>query len=172
MTTVAGRNFSGTGTLSVVAVQHKSVGPVDFAGSGGLVASLGGADVLRWRFTDPSTGEQWTVPINPNQMSSPHRGKQMVYAHGTHIGEHRIRAVQTPGEIVHWEFGGVIRTKRHHDDLHYWAEKEHEVEISDHLGRTFEVIIEEFRPEDRTPRAEVPWRMTYTMRAMILRRVS
>ena len=45
------------------------------------------------------------------------------------------------------------------------------VDVTDHLGRTFRVVIEEFNPTDRRPTPRVSWRLRYTMKALILERV-
>jgi hypothetical protein len=174
--------FGGDGVLSVQAVAHKQVStPVQFSGEGTLIADTKQRPIKRWKFTDRHESESWTMPVNPNTMTSPWEVKNMVYAHGERIGLERIRAVQLPSEIVRWEFGGVIYTKEHHDELLRWTKKQHEVQVSDHLGRTFEVVLQNYAPEDRTVKqwpegASLShwrrWRMRYTMTALILRRVS
>lgn len=127
----------------------------------------------RWVLSDPATAETWTMPINPDSMTSPWQGKTLKNASANRAGLHRPRTfMSTPSTPVTWEWSGVIRSKQHHDDLLYWAQKDYEVQVTDHLGRTWEVAMNQFIPEDRKPMANVPWRLRYTMKVFILRRVS
>jgi len=128
--------------------------------------------VVRWVLTHPATSETWTMPINPNQADSPFQKKEVKTAHGTRAGLDRIRLFQTASAPTEWNFGGVIRTKSHYDDLVHWAKKTDEVRVSDHLGRTFEVIIKQFAPVDRPPTGSTPWRLTYKMTCLVLRRIA
>lgn len=128
---------------------------------------------VRWTFTDMDTGESYTVPINPNNSSDPEGpARNLTYAYGVAAGQERVRTIERPPDINTWQFGGVIYTKEHYDALASWARKTGLVHISDHLGRTFEVIMQTFEPTDRRPRPNRMWNLTYTMRAMVLRRVS
>ncbi|NUS01910.1 MAG: hypothetical protein HOV97_05025 [Nonomuraea sp.] len=130
----------------------------------------------RWTFTDPVGGTSWTTPINPNQASSPFptRSLQLAPSNWADVGRglQRLRVFEAPPQPVEWQFGGVLRTKEHHDALRSWAKKSNEIRVSDHLGRTFEVIIKSFRPVERRPTPTVSWRMTYTVTALVLRRVA
>jgi hypothetical protein len=126
----------------------------------------------RWVLTHVGTGATWTMPINPNTMSSPHQDRSIQTSYGTRAGTERLRGFVTPTEAKEWTFGGVIRTKEHYDTLEAWAKLSGHVRITDHLGRTFEVLISEFTPEDRRPSKNVAWRMTYQMKTLLLRRVA
>lgn len=128
----------------------------------------------RWTFVDTVADETWTVPINPKSATSPFPAKVITTAQGADLdsrGIHRTRMFQAPSAPVPWEFGGLIRSKAHHDELHRWAEKDNEVQITDHLGRTFEVLIRQFEPVEQRPTKSNDWRMTYTMRVLVLRRI-
>lgn len=126
----------------------------------------------RWVLTEVSTGATWTMPINPDQMSSPHQDRAINTAFGTRKGHDRLRTFVTPSPAKEWSWGGVIRTKAHYDALEEWAKKPGKVRVTDHLGRTFEVMIQAFQPEDRDPTARVTWRLRYQMSTLLLRRVS
>lgn len=128
----------------------------------------------RWSLRDPATGETWVMPLSPDSMSSPHATRRLdtipsIVQGG---GRMRLRTFMTPESAVEWEWGGVIRTQAHHNALEAWARKEGEVHVSDHLGRTWAVLITSFQPTDRRPTPSTPWRLRYTMSALILRRVS
>ena len=130
----------------------------------------------RWTFVDSVANESYTVPINPNEAGSPFptRALKSAQANWADVsrGLQRLRVFESPPEPVDWSFSGVIRTQEHHDALLRWANKNNEVSVSDHLGRTFEVIIKAFRPVERRPTPNVSWRMTYTVQALVLRRVA
>jgi hypothetical protein len=128
--------------------------------------------VIRWTLTDPATSESWTMPINPNAMTSPQTAKTLRHAYGIRRGVDRVRTFKTPNPAVQWEWSGVIRSKEHYDDYVYWASKTGEVHVTDHLGRTWEVFMASFEPEDRQPMANVPWRLRYKVRALLIGRVT
>lgn len=128
---------------------------------------------LRWKFVDPATGDEWTHPINPNTMSAPPLSvKTLRTGSGSRRGVDRLRGFRAPAPAQDWQFGGVIRTREHHDALHEWAKKDRLIEVHDHLGRVFEVVITGFTPSDRQPTARTPWRLTYQMRTLMLRRTA
>lgn len=121
--------------------------------------------VLRWVFDDTASSDIWTVPINPNKMTDPEARDRAF----SHIAG---RTFEDPGTAVEWEFEGVIQTQAHHDELERWAKKSTPVEITDHLGRTWQVLLKSFKPEERRPTMRKPWRFTYSMKSLILRRVA
>lgn len=127
---------------------------------------------VRWVFTEVDTGATYTVPINPDSMSSPYHERQMQTSYGSRAGGNRLRTTELPPAAKEWEFGGAIRTKAHHDALAEWADKSGLVNVTDHLGRTFQVIFQAFEATDRSPTPSTPWRLRYTMSALVLRRLA
>lgn len=133
--------------------------------------------VQRWIFEDLEAGETYTHPINPREAGSPFAARTLTFAQTSawsdvDHGLQRTRAFEAPAAPADWSFGGVIRTQEHHDALLAWSKKSNEVRVSDHLGRTFEVIIRSFRPVERRATPATPWRMTYTMQVLVLRRLA
>lgn len=131
----------------------------------------------RWKLEDLVADETYLFPINPNAASSPFPGRELAFAQGaawvdTDAGLQRTRVFESPPAPAEWEFSGVLRTKEQHDELLRWSKKSNEVRVSDHLGRTFEVIIRSFRPLERRPTPDNQWRMTYTVNALVLGRVA
>lgn len=122
----------------------------------------------RWTFYDAETDETYTVPINPDAMTSPFGERGMRFARSHVSGDTRIRTFVDPPPQVNWEFSGPIRTKAHHDALDAWAQKTVPIEITDHLGRTFRVVISSFEPTDRKPTRTVTWRLRYVMKTIVL----
>ena len=131
------------------------------------------ADVRRWTFRDVETGEVWTMPINPNTMSSPEQTRDLRTARGTRRLQNRVRTIARPPAITEWSFGGVIYTKEHYDTLAAWARRSGVIEITDHTGRSWQVMMRSFQPKDRAPRGpNRMWRFTYSMNVVILRKVA
>ena len=125
----------------------------------------------RWVLTEVATGATWTMPINPDSMTSPFPDRELTHARGVAGQLTQVRSVVAPPRPVEWEWSGVIRTQAHYDDLAVWAQKPGKVRVTDHLGRTFEVMLRAFEPEDRPPTKTTPWRLRYSMKALLLRRI-
>lgn len=119
---------------------------------------------VRWTFTDPVTSDTYTVPINPNAMTSPFKktSKQVLPASPVNG---RVRALSTP-QPIEWQFSGVIRIQAHYDALLTWVSKPYPVSITDHLGRTFPVLLTSFDPQDQ--RANLATKWTYTVKGYVL----
>lgn len=166
-------------TTSATATQTITVSAIDTPGSigGGGVPTpptnvQSSTGVKKWVFQDPVTSDVYHFAINPNQMNSPFVARNIQMAHGTHAGPQRIRAIDLPATSpATWTFSGVIRAKEHHDALRSWAKKNRVIRITDHLGRTFEVIVASFNPTDRTPTPTVPWRGNFDMSCLVLREI-
>lgn len=125
----------------------------------------------RWTLKDTTTDEVWEMPINPDSMTSPEPDRQLSFGQGFRKNT-RLRTYARPSEAKEWEWSGVIRTQAHHDTLHEWALRGVPVEVSDHLGRTYRVVIAKFDVTDRRPTKTVSWRLRYTMSVRIVRRVT
>lgn len=128
----------------------------------------------RWTFEDAAAAETWTMPINPNSASSPFPARNISTVAGADpsAGLGRTRMFEQPPTLASWQFGGLLRTKAHHDELVRWVKKSGEVLVTDHLGRTFAVLLQSLAVTDQRPRAGNDWRMTYDVTALVLRRVS
>ena len=125
--------------------------------------------VVRWRLEEMATGETYTVEFNPNTATT-HRGPRNIeFTPGL---DGVPRGIKTPSEPTPWTRGGVVMTKAHHDALERWGKKKGKVRVSDHAGRTFEVMMKGARITDRRQTASNPWRFTYEMDCLILRRVA
>lgn len=130
---------------------------------------VGAVVITRWRLEDRKTGESVTLPYNPNKMDSPYIGKTFnSFGTGSTWGAERLRLIQTPTPAKDWSFGGVILAKAHYDLLLAWQVRRANVRVTDHLGRSFSVIISKFDPIERLPTATKPWRADYTMNCLIL----
>ena len=125
-----------------------------------------------WTFHDPVTLETWTLPINPNAMTSPHRPKSFVHARGSRVNQNEARSWLLPPEAWEWQFEGVFRTEEQHDAFLDWAQRPYPIEITDHLGHGRLVVFSRFAPEERQPTAATPWRFRYRTTVLILQELT
>lgn len=126
----------------------------------------------RWKLVDTETGDSWVMPMNPRTMTAPPNVRTIRTGYGVASGVNRLRSFETPAVAQPWEWTGYIRSQDHHDTLRKWALKSGVIEVHDHLGRVFEVAITDFVPTDRRPTVRTPWRLTYTMKTLLLRRTA
>lgn len=126
-------------------------------------------NVVRWRFQDMLTNEVHTVEINPNQMGNFVFPKAFDF--GSYAGG-RMLGVRQNRQPLDWPFSGVVRTETHHDALIDWQRRPGKVRITDHLGRTFEAMIQSLDLKDRRPTGDNTWRFTYTFNCLLLRRIT
>lgn len=126
-------------------------------------------NVVRWKLQSLETGEIYTVEINPNQASS------YIFAKSFEFAKHddaRMRGVQASRAPQDWSFGGVVRSKSYHDALIGWERRPGKIRVTDHLGRTFEVMVRSLDLLDRRPSGDDTWRFTYTFNFLMLRRIT
>lgn len=123
--------------------------------------------VQRWQFRDIKTGETYTVPLNPNEMTSPFPPRQFAYK-GTTAGPNGGSAVtyEAWAGTQEWTFGGAILDEQHYKDLLAWSYRQNKVQITDHYGRVFTVVFTQF---DAVPKRSYQhyWHHTYTMHATV-----
>lgn len=125
------------------------------------------AGIVRWQFVDPTNATTYKLHINPNAMSTPWLSRQTQTMVQSGPGG-TILALQAPPIPSEWTFGGVIRSEDHYDALLLWSQKDYPIQVIDHYTRPWSVLITAFEPEDRKPLPLVPWRLKYTMRALML----
>lgn len=122
-----------------------------------------------WVLSDPVTAATWTMPINPDKMTSPHPRKTLQHVRGT---DGKARSTAGRKQAVEWSWEGVIRSQAHYDALLEWAQKPYPIEVTDHFGHTWSVVIQAFLPVDRRPNPRTPIRLRYTMQTLNLGRVA
>lgn len=126
----------------------------------------------RWKFYDPVLDETWTMPINPDSMTNPIKVKGFAFGRNVRSGG-RFTTVRQVPRPVEWEFGGVIRTKAHHDALDEWVGRRRIIQVTDHVHRTYEVMLTGFEVTERAPtKSGVRWRLRYSMKALLLRQLA
>lgn len=122
--------------------------------------------VLRWVFHDPSVPETYTVPLNPNAMSSPFREKKIEVQVTTAVDGQSLLTEGNPAP-KDWQWSGTLLTEAHYKALLKWSQKNVRTYITDHYGRRLTVYWRGFDPEPRRSGA-YPWRHQYTVRCIVI----
>lgn len=123
--------------------------------------------VRRWKFTD-TYGDRgsWTVPQNPNRMSSPFPRRNVTGGTTTAV-DGQVILFEGNTEPAQWEFGGSIRSKEHYEGLREWVYGlRRRITITDHFGRDIECVLQQFDPVPKRSVA-VYWRHDYMIRAVV-----
>lgn len=127
---------------------------------------------LRWILTEEATDESWNMPINPNKMDALPRAKQLTHAYPSRNNQDRWRTFKSPPTPKTISWSGRIRTQAHYEALDEWGKKPGVVIVTDHLNRTWRVMMIAFRPDRKAGRRTTDYRMGYTMQVQWLERVS
>lgn len=120
--------------------------------------------VVRWVFHDPKLNETWTVPKNPDAMTSPYPTRKYVY-NSTTAGPAGVSvANEAHADPTQWQFSGLVTDQNHFDSLVKWSRKQNRFSIIDHFGRALIVSIDKI---DMVPRRVNPmfgryWTHTYS----------
>lgn len=134
--------------------------------------------VVRWQFLDTKTRASVVLPLNPREMSSPTSARNVTFGwterdtNGlTGVGRPRLfdSGQTTPTE---WTFTGRLVDQAHYDLLYQWTKSCRVLRVTDHLDRTFEIIIQKFDPQEKLPSASNPWRADYTLSCLLLKEVT
>ena len=138
---------------------------------------IGYGTIHRWKFQDPALNNvwlppdrlwewEWTVPINPREMSSPFPEKN-VSVRQTSALDGRALLFEGSTPPANWTFSGAILDAEHYKRLQLWSEKRNRIRITDHFGRTIVCYLLQFDPEPvRAPGRY--WRHNYSMSALVL----
>jgi len=123
--------------------------------------------VRRWILKDPLAGGlgSYTVPINPEKMTSPHAPREVTIEYTTarsgqaHIWEGAARGHQ-------WSFSGTTMTQAHYETLRMFAALQRRFWLTDHRGRAWVVSFQsvDFKPVGHPP---LDWVWEYTIQATI-----
>lgn len=132
--------------------------------------------VQRWHFHDPAYNNvwlpaedqwlhDWTVPLNPREMSSPFPERQ-ISTRFTVSSLGRALLFEGAAQPPTWTFSGAILDYEHYERLLEWSDKPNVLRVTDHFGRTVRGIIQKFDPVPKRGGNRY-WRHEYTM-TMIL----
>jgi hypothetical protein len=71
-----------------------------------------------------------------------------------------------PDEINRFNFSGIIYTELEYINLFSWANRTNIIELTDDIGRIFEVYVVSFSTE-RIRSRKFPWKHSYNMETMV-----
>lgn len=125
--------------------------------------------VQRWVFTNPSTGETYTVPRNPDAMTSPFPSRTINAKHSTAITGQVLLTEGAPQLAANWQFSGTMADSRHYEKLRHWVNDiNNRVQITDHYGRVIDCVLLNFDPKPKRDMHRY-WSHTYTITALVIR---
>lgn len=116
----------------------------------------------RWVFHDQLTGENWTVPLNPNAMTNPYPQRKYTYATTSAGHQGAIITNEAHPDPTQWQFSGDILDRAHFDKLLEWSRKRNRISITDHYRRIFVGTMDQFAPIPKRAYGKY-WRHTYTV---------
>lgn len=124
------------------------------------------ADLQRWTFYDTVTTETYTFEINPNDGGTPAYVKHVTYVNTT-APDGKALMFEGAREAQVLEFAGTILYETQMTAMRTWWDKEHQLLLTDDLGRQFHIIITDFTPK-RVRNAQRPWKHTFTVKATVI----
>lgn len=122
--------------------------------------------VVKWNFTDLSTSDTQDFLINPNEGGEVELAKNL----------NTQATVAVDGKTVIFEgapvvpvisFSGTILDEDQYDMFRSWFFVNHQLQLTNDLGETLVIYITKFSPK-RVRSSTVPWKMTYTVEALIM----
>lgn len=122
----------------------------------------------RWTLYDPIEDVTVVLPLNPSEAQIPARKKVFTNTPTTApAGEGRTLIFQGPDEVGEHRWEGIILEQSHLELLDEWAAKNHQIRLTDDLGRQFWFVIKTFEAT-RVKRNSHPWAHTYVLTGIAL----
>jgi hypothetical protein len=121
---------------------------------------------IAWMFRDYIEGTTLFMAINPNEGASPEYMKGLSQQTTT-APDGRVLVFEGAPQPQKFDFSGVILEQAHYEFLYNAWKKRHPIEITDDLGRVFQVYFESFSPK-REVSGSLPWRHTYSATTVIV----
>lgn len=122
--------------------------------------------VVKWIFDDPVTAEQYIFSVNPNAGGDPQYKKNVVQQSTVAPGGLTLlsEGADTPLTL---SWSGTIIDQAQHQVFITWFNKRYQIQLTDDLGRVFQVYITTYSPQ-RQRAANLAYKNTYTMEAMVV----
>ena len=122
--------------------------------------------VVRWIFDDPVTLASYTVPVNPNRGGTPTFNKNLQFTN-TAGPNGNVLVFEGRDEVKQMQVSGTILDQAHLDTLQAWAEKRYQLQVTDDLGRVFNIYITGFDAHSVRARSH-PYQHEYTLTYIIV----
>lgn len=124
------------------------------------------ASVTRWTFEDLTTSETYIFPINPVDATIPSITKTLVYSN-TSAPNGKAIAFEGRDEVQKGSFTGKILSEQQYNDFETWANKRHQLIMTDDLGRAYSIYITDISFK-RLRRSSNFWLHDYTVNFIIV----
>jgi len=135
---------------------------------------------VAWQFYDPIGDESYSFPVNPNaDTSNIGVNKNITYsvASAAYSGDNGATPADIPytnvsvildsvDEVKSFNFSGILYSAEEYFWLMYWSTRNNYVELTDDIGRTFEVYVTSFKTE-RVRSRKFPWKHSYSMETVV-----
>lgn len=122
--------------------------------------------VVKWKFDDPVTLEQYTFEISPNEHEAPTRRKKMAVEE-TSAPDGRTILFEGRREVAKTTWSGVLLSQEQFDEFDVWFEKPYQIKVTDDRGVEYWVYLESWEPTRQRAR-HYPWKHQYRMTAYVL----
>jgi hypothetical protein len=122
--------------------------------------------LVRWKFEDTETADEYTFEVNPSEGGSKQYDKRMTFQTTT-ASDGKTLVFEGQPEIKTLSFSGTILTQAQYDQMIFWFQKKNPILITDDLGRETLIYIKTFRPE-RQRAIHYPWKHSYSVEAIVL----
>ena len=118
----------------------------------------------RWKLETLDASASYVFAMNPNAMAPPHPADAVTFAY-TRNGYIGIR---TPAVPVSWQFSGILREQAQYDALVLWVTTHRtKVRLTTDLNERLVVRLSGLSADRQASGRNVPWRHTYTMKALV-----
>lgn len=122
-----------------------------------------------WKFFDPITSETFIFPNNPKEMSSPHPQNTVSFASRGVNG--RMPGISAPKSPTRWSVTGKSRSEDFLNTLIDLKSRPYPIHITDHLNRTWEVVLLGIGIDELRPSQVHSTRFNYDIQCLVLGRV-
>ncbi len=122
--------------------------------------------VVRWTFFDPTDASTAVFEMNPSDGGNEDR-KHTIGTSSRRAPGKKTVVVGNANGIREFKFSGTILTETMYNLFDLWFNKDHPIELTDDLGRTFSIYITEFVPK-RVHKPYNPWFHTYDVTGILL----
>lgn len=117
--------------------------------------------VTRWTFDDEVDDESYTFAVNPREVNSPGVEKSILYT-ATAAPDGKVVLAQGRPVPTVITASGVLHTEAEYNAFVTWANKQHQVKLTDDIDREMWVYITKFAAQ-RIRSAIIPWKHSYEL---------
>lgn len=125
--------------------------------------------VQRWTLATLDNSSSYVFEINPNAQTSPLPAPKIDWSYINFQGDtHGFTGLRKGRQPVEWSFSGVIRSQAQYDALLTWVASKTKLVLTTDLPERLVVRLKGLQLQRKGPqRTNVPWRHTYTVKALV-----